>query len=181
MARASLRAPQAGVVAASALDGALRGVGLQHLQHDAAIRAQDLAAHLHVDRQLLVAAAATHPGIRHSATDKPLSDPRVYCGFIAATNSSTLSLVSQDLAATGMHSAAQRSGGAPVLEEHVIMAQTLRSGPPHGDHLLVALVLVIGGDHDLVARGELQWRVRVLQEPGPDLRPLWQTQTLSEG
>ena len=52
-------APEASVVAALALDGALRGIGLQHLQHDAAISTQDLAPHLHIGRQLLVAAPAT--------------------------------------------------------------------------------------------------------------------------
>ena len=43
---------------------------------------------------------------------------------------------------------------------------------PHGDHLLVALVVVVGGDHDLVARNELEGRVGVFQEARPDLRPL---------
>ena len=46
------------------------------------------------------------------------------------------------------------------------------AGSPARDHVFIALVLVIGRDGDFLARGQLEWVVRVLQEPCSDLRPL---------
>ena len=54
--RGLLPSPQRGIVLALGEHGAGLGVGGDNLQHDAAIRAEDLAPGLHILRQLLVAA-----------------------------------------------------------------------------------------------------------------------------